>query len=387
MAARPTPDSLAMIERLVGFDTTSRNSNLELIHWIRDHLAGLGVAAELVHDETGAKANLYATLGPTDRGGIMLSGHTDVVPIDGQEWSTDAFRVTERDGRLYGRGTTDMKSFVAVALAMTPEFLRRGLETPIHLAFSYDEEVGCLGVRRMIAEVARRPVKPVACIVGEPTEMQVIVAHKGKLSLRCDVRGFECHSSLAHAGVNAVEAAAEAVAHLKAMARRMRDRGPYDAAFDPPYTTVHTGLIQGGTALNIVPKDCEIDFEIRVVPPDDPDALVAELAEAGRRLAAPARARGFPAAVEVTAVNSYPGLETSPDEAIVALARAASGSNATVKLAFGTEGGLFQKRLRLPTVVCGPGSIDRAHKPDEYVTRDELAQCDAFLARVVERLA
>jgi len=375
-----------MIERLVGFDTTSRNSNLELIHWIRDHLAGLGVAAELVHDETGAKANLYATLGPTDRGGIMLSGHTDVVPIDGQEWSTDAFRVTERDGRLYGRGTTDMKSFVAVALAMTPEFLRRGLETPIHLAFSYDEEVGCLGVRRMIAEVARRPVKPVACIVGEPTEMQVIVAHKGKLSLRCDVRGFECHSSLAHAGVNAVEAAAEAVAHLKAMARRMRDRGPYDAAFDPPYTTVHTGLIQGGTALNIVPKDCSFEFEFRHLPGDDPHALYAEIRDHAARAIEPEMKRLRPeTGFTWTETSQFPGLDTPEESEIVSLAKALSGANSTAKVAFGTEAGLFQA-ADIPTVVCGPGSIDQAHKPNEFVALEQVAACEAFLRRLMDRV-
>lgn len=243
-----------MIRTLVGFDTTSRESNLALIEWVRDYLAGHGVASELFFDEERRKANLFATIGPEDRGGIALSGHTDVVPVDGQDWSTDPFALAEKNGRLYGRGTADMKSFIAVALALVPEFLGRELATPIHLALSYDEEVGCLGVRRMIAALEGRPDKPLLCIVGEPTEMKPVIGHKGKRSLRCHVHGYECHSALAHEGVNAVEAAAEIVAYLKSMARRFRDEGPYDPDFVPPYTTVHTGRISGGTASTSSPR-------------------------------------------------------------------------------------------------------------------------------------
>jgi acetylornithine deacetylase len=244
-----------MIERLVGFDTTSRGSNLALIDFVRDYLDGLGIASELVHSEDGRKANLYATLGPDDRGGVLLSGHTDVVPVDGQEWRSEPFAVVEKDAKLYGRGTSDMKSFIAVVLALAPEFLERGLKTPLHFAFSYDEEVGCLGVRRLLAELEKRPVKPRLCIIGEPTLMRPVTGHKGKRSFRCHVHGFECHSALAHTGVNAVEAAAEMVAHLKGLARGRRDNGPFDPDYSPPYTTIHTGTIRGGTALNIVPKE------------------------------------------------------------------------------------------------------------------------------------
>ena len=387
MTAVPSADSLRMIERLIAFDTTSRNSNLELIRWIESYLAGHGIGSELFFDDTGAKANLFATIGPADRGGVMLSGHTDVVPIDGQEWSTDAFQVVEKDGRLYGRGTTDMKSFVAVVLAMVPRFVQAPLKTPIHLAFSFDEEVGCLGVRKMIAGLADRPVRPQSCIVGEPTEMQVIVGHKGKLSYRCHVRGFECHSSICHTGVNAIEAAAEVIAYLKNMARRFRDHGPHDGAFDPPYTTVHTGVIQGGTALNIVPKDCWFDFEFRYLPGTDPHALLAEVRKYAETVLLPEmRAVQADTGFTWTQQSEFPGLGTADDAPVADLARALSGSNRSGKVAFGTEAGLFEA-AGIPTVVCGPGSIDQAHKPDEFIAIDQVAACEAFLVRLTERLS
>ncbi|MGH6954945.1 MAG: acetylornithine deacetylase, partial [Alphaproteobacteria bacterium] len=273
----PAPATIAMIRRLVGFDTTSRESNLALVDFVRAYLDGLGVESELVHDESGRKANLYATIGPKDRRGICISGHTDVVPVDGQDWASEPFALAEKDGKLYGRGTADMKSWIAVALVFAPEFARRRLETPIHLAFSYDEEVGCLGVRGLLARLSERPHKPALCIVGEPTEMKVARAHKGKHSYRCRVSGLEAHSALTHKGVNAVEAAAELVARLKAMARQRRDHGPHDDAYDPPYTTVHTGVIRGGTALNIVPKACSFDFEFRHIPSDPPEALFEQI--------------------------------------------------------------------------------------------------------------
>lgn len=263
---KPSKAALEMIRQLVEMPTVSRDSNLDLIHWIRDHLKYLGVEATLIHDETGRKANLYATLGPQDRPGIMLSGHTDVVPVDGQDWATDPFRIVEKDGRLYGRGTSDMKSFVAIALSYAPKFLAQDIETPIHYAFTYDEEVGCLGAKRLIALLKDMPIRPKACIVGEPTEMQVVAQHKGKKSWRVDVHGLECHSSLTHMGANAVEAAAELIAFIKQVARDKRENGPFDAEFAPPYTSLHTGTVNGSTALNIVPKDCSFLWEIRYLP-------------------------------------------------------------------------------------------------------------------------
>jgi len=387
MTERPSPSSLAMLRRLIAFDTVSRNSNLDLIHWIADYLRDHGVESRLVHDETGKKANLYATVGPEDRPGYLLSGHTDVVPIDGQEWHSDPFTLIEHDGRLYGRGTSDMKSFVAVALAMLPEFRRRGLKTPIHYAFSYDEEVGCIGVRRLLAELAGMAVKPRLCIVGEPTDMKVITAHKGKVSYRCDVRGLEAHSSLAHLGVNAVEAAAEIVARLKTMARQHRDHGPFDHDFAPPYTTVHTGTITGGTALNIVPRDCSFAFEFRFLPDDDPAALFQEIERFARSTIEPEmHAVSRDTGVRFTVTSQSPGLDTDDAAEVTTLAKALSQSNASGKVSFGTEAGLFQE-AGIPTVVCGPGSIEQAHKPDEWVSLEQVALCEAFLQRLLERAA
>ncbi len=375
-----------MIDRLVAFDTTSRESNLALINFVRDYLADLGVASLLVHDAEGRKANLYATLGPDARPGIMLSGHTDVVPVDGQDWETDPFEVTERNGRLYGRGTSDMKSFIAVALAHAPEFLRRGLETPIHLALSYDEEVGCIGVRRLIAQFPELPARPAVCIIGEPTDMKVVTAHKGKRSMRCRVRGLECHSALAPRGVNAIEMAAELVARLRAIARRYRDHGPHDPGFDPPHSTVHTGLIHGGTALNIVPKDCRFDFELRFLPDDDPEAAIDEvMAYAEQTLLPEMRALSSATGFEWEELSRIAGLNTPEDAPVVSLVKALTGANATHKVAFGTEAGLFSD-AGVPTVVCGPGSIDQAHKPNEFIAAGQIALCETFMDRLMERV-
>lgn len=376
-----------MIRTLVGFDTTSRESNLALIEWVRDYLAGHGVASELFFDEERRKANLFATIGPKDRGGIALSGHTDVVPVDGQDWSTDPFALAEKNGRLYGRGTADMKSFLAVALALVPEFVGRELATPIHLALSYDEEVGCLGVRRMIAGLEGRPDKPRLCIVGEPTEMKPVIGHKGKRSLRCHVHGYECHSALAHEGVNAVEAAAEIVAYLKSLARRFRDEGPYDPDFVPPYTTVHTGRISGGTALNIVPKDCRFDFEFRFLPGVDPEALVEEVVRfASTRVEPEMKSVRPETGIQFEELTSFPGLAIDAEEEITQLVFALTGANATGKVSFGTEAGLYQK-AGIPTVVCGPGSIEQAHKPDEFISLEQVRACEGFLRRLLDRVA
>jgi len=380
------PATRAMIERLIAFDTTSRNSNLELIHDVRDYLAGLGVTAELVHDTDGRKANLYATLGPTDRPGIALSGHTDVVPIDNQDWTRDPWRVSEHQGRLYGRGTCDMKSFIAVALAHAPRFLEAGLATPIHLCFSYDEEVGCKGVPHLLEFLARQPVRPAMCIVGEPTEMKVITGHKGKTSIRCHVRGKEAHSSLAPHGVNAVNAAARVVGYLADMAARKAAEGPFDNDFDVPYTTVHTGTIEGGTQLNIVPGHCRFEFEFRYLPQDDPEALLAEVQHYAEQELAPAMQKVDPATgFAWERMAGFPGLDLAPEAEVIELAKALSGGNATGKVAFGTEAGLFDAN-GIPAVVCGPGSIDQAHKPDEFVSLEQVALCERFMDRLEERL-
>jgi acetylornithine deacetylase len=383
---KPSPEALAMIKQLIEMPTVSRDSNLDLIHWIRDHLKSLGVDATLVHDATGKKANLYATLGPQDKPGIVLSGHTDVVPIDGQEWDTDPFRIVEKDGKLFGRGTSDMKSFVAVALSYAPKFLAQKLETPIHYAFTYDEEVGCLGAKRLIEVLKDMPVKPRACIVGEPTEMQVIAQHKGKKSWRVDVRGFECHSSLTHMGANAVEAAAELIAFIKTLARNKRDNGPFDPEFAPPYTSLHTGTVNGGTALNIVPKDCSFLWEIRYLPQDDVDALFAEVVAYARNKLEPELKAIDPACgFAFTQISEFPGLATDDRAGVVELAKALTGANRVQKVAFGTEAGLFSE-LGIPTIVCGPGSIEQAHKPNEFIALSQIGLCEAFMERLLQRV-
>ncbi|GAB4391259.1 MAG: acetylornithine deacetylase [Kiloniellaceae bacterium] len=380
------PETRAMIERLIAFDTTSRNSNLELIHYVRDYLADLGVEAELVHDAEGRKANLYATLGPTDRAGIALSGHTDVVPIDNQDWSRDPWQVSEHDGRLYGRGTSDMKTFIAVALAHAPRFLEGELRTPIHLCFSYDEEVGCKGVPRLLEFLAARPVRPAMCIVGEPTDMKVITGHKGKRSICCHVRGKEAHSSLAPYGVNAVNAAARVVGFLADLAARKAEEGPFDEDFDVPHTTVHTGTIEGGTQLNIVPGHCRFEFEFRYLPQDDPEALLAEVKRFAEEEVAPAMQAIDPATgFTWEQISGFPGLNLEPGAEVIELAKALSGGNATGKVAFGTEAGLFDQN-GIPAVVCGPGSIDQAHKPDEFISLEQIALCERFMERLEERL-
>jgi len=379
--------SLEWIRTLIGFDTTSRDSNLDLINHVKGYLADLGVASALTFDDTKQKANLYATLGPTDRPGILLSGHTDVVPVDGQAWDSDPFTVVRKDDRLYGRGTCDMKSFIAVCLALAPRFLDRGLETPIHFAFSYDEEVGCIGVRRLVDMVNGLGVKPKMCIVGEPTDMQVTIGHKGKHSYRAHVRGMEAHSSLAPFGVNAVEYAAEAVAYLKGMARRIQKEGPFDDLYDVQHTTVHTGTIRGGTALNIVPKDCTFDFEFRYLPELGHAGYFAEIESYVRETLEPQMktidtSTGF----TFEELSSIPGLSMDPGDEVVTFAKSLAGRNDHGKVAFGTEAGLFQQGAGIPTVVCGPGSVDQAHKPNEFISLDQVRQCERFMEKLMDHV-
>lgn len=384
--AQPSKTTIELIRRLVGFDTVSRKPNRELITFIRDYLAGLGIDSTLVPDQSGGKANLFATAGPAAIPGVVLSGHTDVVPVDGQAWSSDPFVATEKDGKIFGRGTADMKSFIAVALALAPEMRQRDLSAPIHFAFSYDEEVGCVGVRGLLAMLAGMKVKPKACIVGEPTEMKVVTGHKGKMAVRCAVRGVACHSAMAPYGVNAVEVATEIVTYLRGIGRRFRERGPFDPAFDPAFGTVQTGVIAGGTALNIVPADCSFDFEIRTLPGQKAAAVVAEVQEfAAGRLLPEMRAVAAASGIAFEELSGFPGLDMPEQAEVTELAKSLSGSNVTEKVSFGTEAGLYHE-AGIPAIVCGPGSIAQAHKPDEYVALDQVARCEAFVRRLIERL-
>src|SRR5487761_2366517 len=335
------------------------------------------------------KANLFGTLAAGDgnatHGGIVLSGHTDVVPVDGQPWTTDPFVATLKGDRLYGRGVADMKSFAAIALAFVPEFQRRGLARPLHFALSYDEEVGCIGVRRLIADVVTKGWKPAGCIVGEPTGMQLVVAHKGRTTWRCRVRGHEAHSSLTPKGVNAIEIACEMVAWINEQARGFRDRGYRDGAYDVPYTSVHVGTIHGGTALNIVPRDCSFDFEMRNLPLDDPTAFQAELRRHADTLLPAMHAVDPATYIELDRVTSAAGFDAGADSEIAALGRHCNGESNCAKVSFGSEASLFHG-ANIPTVLCGPGHIAQAHQPDEWISLDQLARCEAFMLRLVDRV-
>ncbi len=372
--------SRQLLQTLVGFDTTSRESNLQLIEFVRDYLAGFGVTSELVYNEERSKANLFASIGPLELAGIVLSGHTDVVPVDGQAWSVPPFELTERDGKLFGRGTADMKGYIACVLALVPELVKADLRRPVHIALSYDEEVGCLGVRSLLKVLEQRPLKPMLCIIGEPTGLKPVLGHKGKLAMRCDVHGEACHSAYAPYGVNAIEHAAELIGELGRIGQRLRDTR--DARFDPPFSTVQTGVMSGGKALNIVPADCRFDFEIRALPSQDPGEVADQLkAYAEQQVLPRMQAVSAQSAIRFTELSAYPGLVTDERSQAAQLIADFSGSQEFGTVAFGTEGGLFDA-AGIPTVVCGPGSMDQGHKPDEFVSVEQLDGCDEMLRRM-----
>jgi len=379
--------SLNHLERLIAFPSVSRDSNLDLIAYVREFLSGHGIASLLVHNEDGRKANLWATIGPGDRPGIVLSGHTDVVPVEGQAWSSDPFQLSARGGNFYGRGTADMKGFIACCLTAAEKAAARKLNTPIHLAFSYDEEIGCVGVRRLLDILKDAPVKPRLCIVGEPTLMQAVTAHKGKLGFRVTAHGLEAHSSLAPIGVNAIYMAADLIGAIRALQTEIATHGVRDGDYEVAYSTLHVGKIQGGEVMNIVPNRASFDFEIRYLPEEDQHAIVTRIKTAAEKVAAGYRPVFDQARFEFMDLQSYPAMNTPVDSEAVKFVHALTGGNSTGKITFGTEGGLFQQALGTPAVVCGPGNIAVAHKPDEHVSEAQMAQCDRMLERLVEKLS
>ena len=381
-----TQSAADILKVLIGFDTVSHKSNLPLIEWVEEYLSGHGVASQRIYDETGEKANLIATIGPADVPGIVLSGHVDVVPVEGQPWSTDPFEATVIDGKMYGRGSSDMKGFDACVLAAVPQMVAADLKMPLHICLSYDEEVGCIGVRSAITEMAGWAVRPRACIVGEPTGMQVVTGHKSKHSVRVTVRGKAGHSSLAPDFVNAVEYASRLIVHISDKGRELAANGATDPLYDCTHSTAHVGLINGGTQLNIVPEHASFDFEFRTIAEDDPGALVqAVIAHAKAELIPQMQAINPDTGIDFELLTDVDGLQTSEDAEVVTLAKSLAKRNDHAKVAYGTEGGLFQSMADIPTVVIGPGSIDRAHKADEYITLDELAAGSAFIERLIVR--
>ena len=381
------PNSLQILDDLIAFPTVSRDSNLALIDYIERFLAQRGIASARVLNEDGRKANLWATIGPADRPGVVLSGHTDVVPVDGQAWSSDPFRMERRGGNLYGRGTADMKGFIACCLAVVEKAVAAPLKTPINLAFSYDEEIGCVGVRRLLDLLKDAPVRPRLCIVGEPTLMQAVTAHKGKLGFRVTAHGLEAHSSLAPIGVNAIYMASDLIGQIRTIQTQIAENGPRDGDYEVAYSTLHVGKIQGGEVMNIVPNRCSFDFEIRYLPEDDATAIVSRIKAAAEKVAAGFRGVFAEARFDFAELQSYPAMNTPVDSEAVKFVHALTGGNSTGKITFGTEGGLFQAVLGTPAVVCGPGNIAVAHKPDEHVSEAQMAQCDRMMERLVERLS
>jgi acetylornithine deacetylase len=381
--------SLAWIEKLISFDTTSRLPNLGLIETVRDHLKLAGIDSTLTYDASHRWANLFATVpahdGATD-GGIVLSGHTDVVPVDGQQWDSDPFRAEVRDGKLYGRGSCDMKGFIGTIVALLPQMQAAKLAKPIHFALSFDEEVGCAGAPLMIAELQKRGLRPEGCIVGEPTSMRPVIAHKGINAYRCCVRGRAAHSSLTPQGLNAIEYAARLICHIRDVAERFRAEGPFDELYDVPFTTAQTSTISGGNAINTVPAHCEFQFEFRNLPTMDPQRVIERIESYARDTLLPQMRREHAdAVIEISKIAAAPGLDASEQAAITQLVRALTADQDKHKVAYGTEAGLFQ-RAGVPTVVCGPGNIEQAHKPNEFVALEQLVASESFIRKLITSL-
>jgi acetylornithine deacetylase len=386
-SSRPSAASRAMIERLIGFNTVSHDSNLGLIEWVRDYLHGLGALTRLTHDATGKKANLFATLGDSKKPGLILSGHTDVVPVDGQNWDTDPFQATLRDGKLFARGAADMKGFIGIILAQAPKFVAalndNRLDAPLHYSLSYDEEVGCIGVRGLIRDLEENHIRPAGCVVGEPTSMQPIIAHKGTHRFRCRVRGREAHSSYVTHGVNAIEYAARLVVFIRQIADRLAQIETRDYGFTVPYSTLSTGVINGGIAANVIPKDCMFQFDMRTLPNTPPDALFQEICTYAQELAREMHAVDEKSGIDLEWLSQTAGLAAAESDAIVQWAMQLSRNARVGKVSYGTEAGLFQK-MGVPSVICGPGDIAQAHSANEFVTLEQLAQCEKFMDRILE---
>ena len=388
-AAAPSAAALAWTERLISFDTTSRNSNLALIHCMADELTAHGVTPLIVPSPDGNKANLFATIPAHDggvTGGIMLAGHTDVVPVDGQDWASDPFIPEVREERLYGRGTTDMKAFSGAILAFLPEFLSRPLAEPLHFAWTYDEEVGCHGAVVLLAELNARGIHPRIGFVGEPTSMHPVSAHKSSQLFRVTVTGIAAHSSMTSTGVNAIEYAARAIAFIRSLADEHRLSGPFDKTFVVPYTTANVGVVSGGAAVNTVAEKCDFEFEFRTIPGDDPGTVIARIEEHLAVLRGEIQQENASADIRMEALGTVPGLSPAGPREALDLAQRLTGNDVEESVVYATEAGLFQ-RAGIDTVVCGPGSMDQGHTANEYIELTQIAACETFLQALTDHLS
>lgn len=379
--------SIKILKDLISFDTTSYKSNLDLIKYIEKYLDSYNIKSQLTYDLTGKKANLYATIGINKIEGIMLSGHTDVVPASSNNWSSNPFNLTEINNKLFGRGTADMKSFIALVLSRIPQIINSKLSKSIHLAFSYDEELGCVGVHRLIDLLKNTTFKPTLCIVGEPTNMEVVIGHKGKCGHEVEVKGLACHSGQAPLGVNAINYASKLINFISNIANNKSKTGPFDYDYEIPYTTLHTGVISGGTVVNIVPDICNFEFEIRYLKEDKPKELINQIKEYTKEYLIPEMHK----ISEKTGINfrekvSYPGLLIDSNSDFVKFIKELLNEEKHKKVIFGTEGGLFQEKLNIPTVVCGPGNISQAHKADEYISIEQIKKGGLFLDNLIQSL-
>ena len=373
-----------LLKKLVSFDTTSFKSNLDLIRFIENYLNDLNIKSELIYDETKNKANLFTTIGPNLQGGIVLSGHTDVVPITKQNWTSDPFILTERDNKLFGRGSSDMKGFIAIVLSRVSAMVEKKLKKPIHLAFSYDEEIGCVGVHSLLDLIKKKSINPEFCIVGEPTSMEMVIGHKGKHAYDVKVDGLSCHSGQAPYGVNAINYASKLINYIEEINKEKSIKGPFDNEYEIPYSTLHTGLIKGGTILNIVPNLCQFEFEIRHLAEDDPLEIIQRIKQYTEELLIKEMHNiSSETNIEINEKINYPGLNISESISPVKQVKELLGNSSHKKVIFGTEGGLFKRELNLPTIICGPGSIDQAHKPDEFISIQQIEKGGTFIDKLI----
>lgn len=386
LMATSSMNTLELFDRLIGFPTVSRDSNLDLIDFVSAFLQERSASVRLFKSSDGKKANLYATIGPRENAGVLLSGHSDVVPVDGQDWQSNPFKLTQRAGSMYGRGTADMKGFLACALSAADRASRLTLHRPLHLAISYDEEIGCVGVRSLIKDMQSWTAHPTVCIVGEPTLMKVAVGHKGKTALKVTCTGHSVHSALAPQGINAIHLASDLVQRLRTMQDFLEKSGTHDPGYEVPYTTVHVGRLIGGTALNIVPDRCQMEVEIRNVSRDAPAQFIERIRTFAAEIERQVRRPEIQAGISVEITNEYPGLNTSESAEVANFVSGLAGDEDRIRVAFGSEAGLFSG-IGIPTVLCGPGSIVHAHRPNEFIAEDQLARCDTMMNRLLKKLS